>query len=246
MISILIPSTPKTKKYLDFCRESLEENTLGDFEILIAENGKDTPHPQGQCAAVNRVAKEAQGEWLLISNDDMYYPPAWNRNLKYISECISPNVNWTAAPISELEYVELPAGDSLENFNKEMVDNFVPTNTVENGFHFPVIIKKSLWDKIGGYDEMYDPWGSNSDSDLEYKIILAGVQPKIARGVFVYHFGMKSGTFGEDTRDYWQKNWEYFIEKWGFPRVDTPRIQKADVIIDMEKLKMREDWSVYG
>jgi hypothetical protein len=92
---------------------------------------------------------------------------------------------------------------------------------------------------------MYDPWSSNSDSDLEYKCILAGIQPKVLRGVFVYHFGMKSGTFDPDQQVYWQKNWDYFNEKWGFSRVDTPFIQKADVQIDTQKLKHKPKWSVY-
>ena len=74
MLCILIPTIPKTKEYLDFCVDSLKKNTSIPYEILIGENGQGTEYPQGQCAAVNRLAEEANGDWFLISNDDMYYP----------------------------------------------------------------------------------------------------------------------------------------------------------------------------
>lgn len=246
MLSILIPTLKNNQKYLDFCRESLEENTLRDFEILVGENGHGTDYPQGQCGAVNRIAKQAKGDWLLITNDDMYFPPAWDRNMKFVSECLSLNCNYTWDAVDGLNHVEMKAGDEPETFDKNRVDNFIPTNLIENGFTFPIIIKKTLWDKVGGYDENYDPWGSNSDSDLEYKVILSGVQPKILRGVFIYHFGMKSGTFNDPkAQECYRNNFTYFREKWGFDRVDTPRIQKADVVIDMDKLKFRPKWGIY-
>jgi len=64
--------------------------------------------------------------------------------------------------------------------------------------------------------------------------------------MFVYHFGMKSGTFNDpDAQTYYQKNFEYFRDKWCFDRVDTPRIQKADVEIPIDKLTFKAEWSRY-
>lgn len=241
MISIIIPTTLKTTKYADLCINSLEQNTNAfDFEILVAENGEGTDYPQGQCRAVNRMAIKAKGDWLLISNDDMYYPKGWDKNFSYPSECFCPQWNWISEPVVGLDYVELDAGRTLEDFDKEKVDNFMASydkNIVENGFNMPLFIKKSLWEDIDSYDEMYDPWGSNSDSDLEYKIVINGVQPKKHTGIFVYHFGQKSGTFDADKQNYWQKNWDYFIQKWGFDREDTPDIQQANLHIPANLFK---------
>ncbi len=247
IISVIIPTLVKNKKYLDLCLGSFKANTQFNYEILIAENGKDTDYPQGQCQAVNRMAKKAQGDWLLISNDDMYYPPFWHKNLKFIADCFCPNLieptdNKGSAP----PFLKLDAGLSQEEFKKEKVDQKMADhadNTVENGFNLPFFIKKELFFEIEGYDIAYDPWGSNSDSDLQYKLEIKGVTPKRLRGMLVYHFSNKSATFEPANQIYWQKNWEYFIEKWGFKREDT--VWEHNLHIPLDKLKYQPSWSRY-
>ena len=244
MISFLIPTLPKNKDFLTLCVNSIIENTINDleFEILIGENGEGTSYPQGQCKAVNRIARQAKGEWLFIANDDMYFPKGWNKFLTFPSACLSTNVNWCSAPVEGLSFVDLNAGTELD-FDKKKVDDFMKNHndkSVVNGFNFPLIIKKDLWDFIEGYDENYDPWGSNSDSDLEYKVKLVGVQPKKLNGVFVYHFCSKSDMYSH--QDFMQKNYDYFENKWGFQRVDTPYIQRAEFEIPMDKLKYKPNF----
>lgn len=247
MISIIIPTLKKNKAYLDLCTDSLESHTTFDYEILVAENGRETDYPQGQCQAVNRVAKKAQGDWLLISNDDMYYPLLWHRNLRFTADCFSPNlVEPTDNKGSAPPFLKLNAGLNVENFDQDKVNKFMADhqdNVIENGFNLPFFIKKELWDKIEGYDEAYDPFGSNGDSDLQYKLELAGVTPKRHRGMLVYHFSNKSDTFSPENQVYWQRNWEYFIEKWGFEREDT--VWEHNLHIPLDKLKYNPVWSIY-
>ena len=80
------------------------------------------------------------------------------------------------------------------------------------------------------------------DSDLEYKIRLAGVQPYQNTNTIVYHFSQTSGSFSPENQPYWTKNWNYFIEKWGFPRADSPKIWEANFDIPEDKLKYRPFW----
>ncbi len=240
MLSIVIPTTLKTEEYLDFCIKSINDNTTIKYEIIVEPNGKGTSYPQGQWAAANRAIKDAQYEWIYLLNDDMALPKGWDKDLIFPSECFSPQTNWLSEPVSGLNYATLDAGTTLETFNKEMVDDFMMNNTdtiVENGFHFPIIFKKSLWERVGGFDERFDPYGSNGDSDFEYKVVCAGVQPKFYHGTFAYHFGSKSESFSADKQIYWQKNWDYFKEKWGFTREETPDIQRADLHIPADKFK---------
>ncbi len=109
------------------------------------------------------------------------------------------------------------------------------------GFNLPFLIKKELWDLVGGYDVAYDPWGSNSDSDLEYKLKLAGVEMFQNTNCPVYHFSQTSGTFEPRNQSYWSKNWNYFKEKWGFERTDDG-IWEAIFEIPMDKLKYHPFW----
>lgn len=229
-----------TEEYAKLCIESLRATT--DWDIIVVSNGPGakpdfskvkgvTVHlytrDQGQCRAVNLGARWANGaDYIFISNDDMYYAPGWNRNLIFADMPVfSPNLvepennKGSAAP-----FLKLDAGYTLEEFDREKVDKFVADyNPLENqplheaGLNFPLFVRKDLWDFIGGYDEAYDPWGSNSDTDLQTRINLAGVQPMRMRDVLVYHFSNKSGTF-EGHQDFYSHNIEYFLDKFGFDR----------------------------
>jgi hypothetical protein len=195
---------------------------------------------QGQCKAVNAAAATVSTPWIMVSNDDMMYAPGWfDRLTSEIDKdgflrvktgdiptktlCISPILiePQDGAPTFEKYFCGGAGGDFDKTKwlgfakNRELVDQ--PLRT---GFNLPFLIKKELWDLVGGYDVNYDPWSSNSDSDLEYKIKLAGIQPIQNKNCAVYHFSQTSGTFEPKNRPSWEKNWQYFIDKWGFPRTD--------------------------
>ena len=220
MVSIIIPTLKKNEDYLNLCVNSLIEHTNFSFEILIAENGEGSGYPQGQCNSTNRVAKQAVGDWIMISNDDMYYPHNWDKKINFQYDCFSPNLVEPMEQGSAPPFLKLDAGNTTD-FNRDKVNYFCLSNKdekIEVGFNFPVFIKKTLWDKIGGYDEAYDPWGASSDTDLQMKVELAGVTPRRNRGVLVYHLGSKSGTQEPQNRPDWQKNFDYLTDKWGFNR----------------------------
>jgi glycosyltransferase involved in cell wall biosynthesis len=64
---------------------------------------------QGQCNAVNIGAQVAQSDYIMVSNSDMYYAPAWNKNLKFDYPVFSPNLveptnnNGSAAPFLKFD-----------------------------------------------------------------------------------------------------------------------------------------------
>lgn len=191
---------------------------------------------QGQCVATNIGAQLASPDtdYLFISNDDMYYNNyaniPWSRKLRFDYPVFSPNLvepmnnNGSAAPFIKT----IDPGNTIEEFNKnkEHIDFIISSNTVltgedikeEPGFNLPFFIKKDFWQKLGGYDIAFDPWGSNSDTDLQTRINLAGVTPMRLRDVLVYHFSNKSGTFDGTHQDFYQNNIDYFKDKHGFDR----------------------------
>lgn len=237
-ITAIIPSFYEVDKdYLKLCVESLRKTT--DWDIIVVTNGsKHKPNlnyikgitvhmhisGQGQCKAVNAGAQIAapDTDYLFISNSDMYYAPRWNKNLRFDHLVFSPNLiepvdNAGSAP----PFLKCDGGFTLEEFDKEIVDSAVQTlgeDKQETGFNLPLFIKKDLWILLNGYDIAYDPWGSNSDTDLQTRINLAGVTPMRLRDVLVYHFSNKSGTFDGSHQDFYQYNIEYFKSKFGFDR----------------------------
>lgn len=269
-LSIIIPTLNSTgdkeqDNKIDYsltqCLNSLNE-TVPDIPIVVASNGIGRKHiptqwnnvtridieEQGQCRAVNAAVATTNTEWIMVSNDDMVYPPGWLQrvkdNLKHneldiiSAKLVEPN---DGAPT----FIKYFCGGAGGDFDRNKFFEYASLSTnswyVDNGFNLPFIIKRELWDLIGGYDINYDPWGSNSDSDLEYKIKLTGVQPKQSRKWKVYHFSQTSGTFNPKNGEYWQRNFKYFEDKWGFPRTDEG-IWTADFDIPLDKLKYKPSW----
>lgn len=234
-VSVIIPSLYEVDHdYLKLCVESLQATT--DWNIIVVTNGsKAIPElpfvcthihtsQQGQCNAVNIGAQVAQGDYLMVSNSDMYYALGWSKNIEYgfAYNVFSPNLvepensNGSAAP-----FLKLDAGFTIEEFDKDKVDSFVKAhndNHSELGFNLPFFIKRDLWNFLGGYDVAYDPWGSNSDTDLQTRINLAGITPRRMRDVLVYHFSNKTPTFAPENDAFRLFNFDYFKDKFGFDR----------------------------
>ena len=236
-VTIIIPhlgGTFEAEMALDECLISLKE-TAPDIKALVAVNGtrcvkhRDSDlfiKEQGQCKAVNAVVATVNTPWIFVTNDDMVYSPGWWERLnasRLDRLCISPRLvePRKGAPT----FIEYFCGGAGGDFDKQKFLDFVKDNTsgpatVVHGFNLPYLINKELWDLVGGYDINYDPWGSNGDSDLEYKIKLAGIQPFQSNYCFVYHFSQTSGTFLTENDSFRFRNYAYFKEKWGFDRTD--------------------------
>ena len=158
----------------------------------------------------------------------MVYPEGWFDKLAYWTEvpklqCVSPKLvePRSGAPTFLVEFCGGAGGDFDKRKFTEFVKNSKKPERLDSGFNLPFLIKRELWDLIGGYDINYDPWGSNSDSDLEYKIKSAGVDMWQAQNCLVYHFSQTSGTFEPKNDSHRFKNYAYFKEKWGFDRTDN-------------------------
>lgn len=243
-VTCIIPSLYRVDgDYLKLAVESLRATT--DWDIIVVTNGTKTNEPlipevkgittrlhsrdQGQCQAVNIGAQlvSPDTDYLFISNSDMYYAPGWDRNLRFDYPVFSPNlVEPTNNAGSAEPFLKYAGGYTLEEMKLNEIDAFVNLHVLlhngeeaqEPGFNFPLFIRKDLWDMLGGYDVAYDPWGSNSDTDLQTRINLAGVTPMRLRDVLVYHFSNKTPTFAPENDAFRMNNFEYFKDKFGFDR----------------------------
>ena len=278
-VNVVIPTLASVNtQYLKLCVESLRATT--DWKIIVVSNGSKVKpdyrdingisvhlhtRDQGQCNAVNIGAyvADADTKYLLISNDDMYYAPGWNRRLKFRHLVFSPNlIEPTNNAGSAKPFLKRDWGYTFDEFKKNRADAGVrnaihsiqlhhnaldePNHTEEPGFNMPLFIDYGVWRTIGGYDPAYDPWGSNSDTDLQTKVNLAGITPMRLRNVLVYHFSNKSGTFDGTHQEEWQKNWDYFDRKWGFNRDQLGSdvwYNKNMLPTRSENIKYQPDWA---
>lgn len=262
-VTITIPHLGETDEQeyaLNMQLDSLKDWT--GYSVIAKNGNTNCSHDvslwhreQGQCMAVNAAVATTNTEWIFITNDDMIYAPGWFDKLINIERnsileskifCISPMLVEPRAGAPT--FIVKAFGGAGGDFNKQAWLDFAkePDTTplagnTRTGFNFPVLIKRELWDTIGGYDINYDPWGSNGDSDLEYKIKLAGVQPYQNTNCLVYHFSQTSGTFEPKNDEFRFKNYAYFKEKWGFERTDDG-IWEATFEIPNEGRLFRPEW----
>lgn len=258
-ITIIIPhfgASRESEFALDQCLLSLKENEP-DIKRIVVKNGPPCAHdgdmktePQGQCRAVNEAVKKVDTKWILITNDDMIYAEdTISRLIDGFNDgenlCVSPQLVEPrgGAPTFKVVFFGGAGGDFDYKEWRAYADEYheFGEGELRTGFNLPFLIRKDLWDLIGGYDENFDPWSSNSDSDLEYKIKLAGIQPMQTTKSLVYHFSQTSGTFEPRNNSFWQKNFAYFKEKWGFDRTDEGIWEASFEIPDKERI-FRPDW----
>lgn len=267
-VTIIVPhwSTKEADYALMECLTSLKESSFPMNQVIVSHNGEvclfglEDKFPglrelwmdeQGQCRATNAAAGMVNTEWMMVSNNDMIYPPDWFERLTagFLPEgdpgldiCISPQL--VEPNDGAHTFIKFFCGGVGGDWDKKKFLEYAKIHrgeSIRSGFNLPFLLRKETWDLIGGYDINYDPYGSNSDSDLEYKLKLAGVEMWQNTNCPVYHFSQTSGTFHPSKQSFWSKNWDYFIKKWGFPRTDEG-IWSADFEIPMDKLIFHPKW----
>ena len=238
MFSIVIP-TYQNFKYFKNTVESIKKNSSHQHEIITHINGEDQDTENylkinnlkytksfeniGLCSGVNNATKHSTKNYILYSHDDMYFLPNWdtflideinniNHNKFYLS---MTQISHTKGVKGNLQHIHFDCGSSLENFDLEKLlknyDKFSFRNL--QGSHWaPHLIHKSIWNKIGGFSEEFDP-GFASDPDLNMKLWIEGV--RIFKGVSksrLYHFG--SITARKNTNIDRNEGKKTFLLKW--------------------------------
>lgn len=236
------------------CVHSIKKNSTEDHEIIVVTNGggpKEVPiegikvihsEPQGQCHAVNIGVKEATNDYIMVIDEDFIFPTNWEELTEKAKE-----YDFVSGSLMERggSFVVNNCGGIMDfdELKFETDALALGKNEWENGFGFPLICKKSVWELVEGYDEIFDPWGSNCDSDLEYKLMLAGIMPRRWKGVLFYHFASVSGTFAPEQHVFWRGNIRQFEQKWNMARARNPEIWSCDFLIDGERLKYKPSWA---
>ena len=214
--SILIP-TWKNFSYLKLCIESIEKNSIYPHQILVHvnEETKDivdfliskqiqfttSSENIGICKALNLISQKATTNYIMYMNDDMYCLPNWDQYLvEEIEACSTPLFMFSSTMIEPKEsnnnaVIVANYGDSIETFQEDqLIAEFASFkhNNWSGSSWPPNVVHKSMWDKLGGYNEYFSP-GMSSDDDFCMRMWLHGC--RLFKGIEksrVYHFQCKS------------------------------------------------------
>jgi len=240
LFSIIIP-TYQNFKYFKLTVDSIKKNSSHLHEIITHINGEDKSTEDyliqnklkytksfeniGLCSGVNNAVQLSTQNYILYSHDDMYFLPDWdlflideikkiNHEKFYLS---MTQISHTKGVKGNLQHIHFDCGSSLENFNLEkLLKNYDKFNfrNLQGSHWAPHLVHKSIWNKIGGFSEEYNP-GFASDPDLNMKLWMEGV--RIFKGVSgsrLYHFG--SITARKNTKINRNDGKKTFLLKWKF------------------------------
>ena len=239
------------------CLASILEHTKLPYELILVDNGSIDPTPflfqdikakasltscvrveiirnkenLGFARAMNQAIRSAQGEFMLLLNNDVVVSDDWLSGLLDVAKShpsvglVGPMTNYTAPP----QRVDEVAYNSLKQFHE-----FAANWRVREGGRaeecgrltgFCLLFKREVFERIGYLDERFGV-GFFEDDDFCLRARDAGFLCLIARQVYIHHYG--SQTFrllGLDVQRELDKNYEIFREKWG-ARADAWKLPK--------------------
>ena len=202
--------------------KSIRENTTLPYELIIVDNGSEPEtqrwvvensdraiifqENQGFSKGFNEGVKAADGEYVMMANNDTEFPPEWDKKLvdtmekNPIAGILSPV--YTSGRKSALR---VEAG--------EKIFKIFPFRKYPSAVAF-LMRRDELISKFGGWSEEYEI-ASGEDADLCFKVWKAGYDILIDERVLIIHEGkVTSSSKLEDWQAHFKLNSRQFKKKW--------------------------------
>ena len=152
--------------------------------------------------ALNNASKLSKCDFILISHDDFYFCPEWDKHLFNEAKSIRHNnfyISGTMIGAADNDHFAdnvfppiFNAGSNFKNFNEsKLIKNLekIAKHDFQGTTKCPGLVHKNVWKKVNGWSEEFFPTGGD-DSDFAMKLWINNV--RIFKGVgksLVYHFG---------------------------------------------------------
>jgi len=186
-------------------------------DIRTIFNSKNVGFPKG----CNQGMDIAQGDNILLLNNDVIVTPNWLSNLEtclYSSQDIGA-VGVVTNSCSNFQTIPVhykSTEEMLTFAEKHNVSNKGQWEERLRLIGFCMLIKKEVVDKIGLLDERFSP-GNFEDDDYSFRIRKAGYRLILCKDTFIHHFG--SASFSKSQNEFGgilNINRKKFLDKWGF------------------------------
>lgn len=184
------------------------------FKVVLNEENK------GFAGGCNQGLEIATGDNVLFLNNDTIVTENWLDSM--ISLLYSKEAVGMVGPVSN--YVSGGQCIPFDYTDISGIDAFATCYCAENKgkskrvlrlVGFCLLAKKSVLDKVGGFDERYG-YGSFEDDDLCVRTVSAGYQLRIALDSFVHHHGHATFTGNQINMNHlYFENRARYKEKWG-------------------------------
>lgn len=240
LVSIIIPTYNHISDTLKCLYSIVSANEKTNYEIIIADDGSrdDTFKIIRQCRGIrliknsqnlgflkncNKAAKEARGQFLVYLNNDTVVLPNWLDSL--VQTFVDfPNTGLVGSKLLYPDGKLQEAGGIIwsdgSGWNYGRGDDpqkpkYNYLREVDYCSAASIMIPKSIWNSLGGFDEMFAP-AYYEDTDLAFRVWKAGYKVFYQPKSQVIHFeGLSSGTdVTTGVKHYQEVNRLKFFERW--------------------------------
>ncbi|MBQ6449889.1 glycosyltransferase [bacterium] len=264
LVSIIIPVYNQFN-YTYYCLASILKHTQDiDYEVIIADDCSTdltteiaqlidnikivrTPHNLRFLRNCNYAAKTARGKYILFLNNDTQVQEKWLSSLLDLIEndktigMVGSKLIYPDGRLQEaggLVWNDASAWNYGQGQNPELPEfNYVKECDYISGA--AIMIRHSLWDEIGGFDERFAP-AYCEDSDLAFSVRQHGFKVVFQPLSIVVHFeGVSNGTdLSSGQKKYQVENTKKFYQKW-------QKILRADQFANAQNVFLACDRSRY-
>ena len=241
-VSIVVPAYNE-ERYTMACIQSIIEHTEEDvsYEIIVMDDKSPDESARliehnlknvkfisngvnyGFLLNCNKGAAFAIGEYILFLNNDTNVQPGWLSSLVELIES-ADDIGMVGSRLVYPNGQQQEAGGivwndaSGWNFGRLNDPNKPEYNYVKESDYLTgaaMMIRASLWEEIGGFDERYVP-AYYEDTDLAFEVRKHGYRALYQPKSVVIHFeGISNGTdLGSGIKKYQVVNKENFFNKW--------------------------------
>jgi GT2 family glycosyltransferase len=259
-VSIVIPIYNQVEHTYYCIRSILEHNEYSDYEVIIANDNSSedisflsrhiqnliiisNPVNLGFLKNCNNAASKARGEYILFLNNDTLVKRDWLYELLSVfenfqnvglvgSKLIYPNDSLQeAGGIIWQDGTAWNYGNTANPHHPEY--NYIKESDYVSGAS--MMILKSLWDEIGGFDERYVP-AYNEDSDLCFEVRKHGYRVYYNPFSVVVHYeGISHGKdVSKGVKKYQIVNHNKFVDKWR-AELDKKSRRGQDVFLERDR-----------
>lgn len=198
LVSIIIPVYNQFEYTYSYLRSILKNSGDIEYEVIIADdcstdftkditkvvegvNVKKAPTNLKFLLNCNNAAKSARGQYILFLNNDTQVQKDWLKHLVDLIESDS-NIGMVGSKLVYPDGLLQEAGGivwkdgSAWNYGNRQDGNASEYNYVKEVDYISgaaIMIRHSLWDELGGFDESFIP-AYYEDTDLAFQVRRAG------------------------------------------------------------------------
>jgi GT2 family glycosyltransferase/glycosyltransferase involved in cell wall biosynthesis len=225
------------------CVNSILRNTAWpNYQLIVVDNGSQdgtgdylerlrqevptakvilNPDNRGFAAANNQGLREADGDILLLLNNDTVVPDGWLEPL--VRHLRDPSVG-LVGPVTNAVGNEAKVEVSYTDIQQiqDFADRYTEAHKgrsfdISMLAMFCIAFRRGILEEVGYLDEAFGI-GMFEDDDYSRRVQAAGYRTVCAEDAFIHHYGQASFRKLIASGEYqalWDKNQAYFESKWG-------------------------------